>query len=174
MIKILYRYMLISLILVTFSGCASSVKLESIPVTNDEFSQPIETIRDKYSDVALFEKKEVDWGKVFTLQAPPEKPTEKELVERWGTPSHTQNNWGQWLGLTAFNISLGAATGLWVATAINQLVSIFPNETLTWEKGTTKVEAKFSSSGYFGYQSRLNFWEWSKVNSPLVIGELSD
>ena len=161
-------FLVFLLTLVSLGGCATTTRFTSIPITNEEFSQPIPNIREKYSDVALYEPKELNWSELFTFKSPIPRPPINALEGQWGSPQRTERKWGEW-SVSNFPVwVLGAVTGLWWVSGVTTIVFLPPDETHHWSKGTSHVEARVTHFLFHGYESRLAYWQWSEEHSTSV------
>ncbi|MBI3774145.1 MAG: hypothetical protein HY273_01090 [Gammaproteobacteria bacterium] len=147
----------------SLGGCATTTHFTSIPTSNEDFSQPIAMIREKYGDVALYEPKELSWPDIFNSSSRPPGPSINELEGKWGVPTKTKSNWGEWTIGTILTWSLGAITGQWWVAGTTTMIFIPPVKTYYWDKGTTHIEARVSNFMFHGYEGRLGIWQWSEA-----------
>lgn len=153
----------------SLAGCATTTHFTSIPTSNEDFSQPVATIREKYGDVVLYEPKEMSWRDIFNPPTRPPGPSISELEGKWGGPERTKVEWGDWTFETISVWVLGAITGYWLPSAITTVVFSPPWSTYYWDKGTTHIEAKVSHFMFHGYEGRLGLWQWTEQAHDTAI-----
>lgn len=160
---------IICLTAVSLVGCATTTSLTSIPTTNEEFSQSIATIRDKYSDVSLYEPQKYKWRDMLTFKSPPPRPAINALESQWGSPQRIERKWGEWSTSTLLVWVLGAVTGQWWVSGVTTIVFFPPVETYHWYKETSHVEARVTHFIFHGYEGRLASWQWREENPNSTI-----
>ena len=156
------------LLTLLLSGCASTTKLESTPITNTEFSAPLASLKTTYADIPRYEPIWMNWGKFWSSERFTPHPSLIELNSKWGPAKTEKKDWLPWIASQTMYLGYGVFSGSWPLIAVMQLMFIKPTETHTWEKGNNQITARIYTNGMIGYEKRLGYWEWEQNDNQVV------
>ena len=157
-----------ALLALLLNGCASQTKLESIPITNEEFAAPLTSLKTTYADIPRYEPIWMNWGKFWSSEQYAPRPSLTELNSKWGKAKTEKKNWFEWMRGSALMAAVSAANGSWAIYAIVQLTLIKPSETHTWEIGDKQIKAHIYGNGFNAYEDRLGYWEWEQSDKQVL------
>jgi|GEM_PF-5889254 len=150
------------------NGCASQTKLESTPMTNEEFAAPLDSLKTTYTDIPRYEPIWMSWDKVWSSETYAPRPPLTELNSKWGKAKTKEKKWFEWIQSSAVMAAVSAANGSWGIYAIVQLILIKPSETHTWEIGDKQIKAHIYGNGFNAYEDRLGYWEWEQSDKQVI------
>ncbi len=149
------RTILLIALVSLLGGCATSSHLGALPKTAQEFSQPLETIRAQYPDVARFEQTGFSFSPAYADL--------EQLEEAWGPATRVETRWGERTLSALLSAGLVAYSILPVGAMVTlEAIHLYPQETHYWRKGDKRIEALIGRSGFLGYKRKLFHWSWSE------------
>ena len=146
-IKILLLFLSVSLI---FNGCASKVNFAHTPVSQADFTKPMKTLKQEYSDIE-------EYDRIFA--SPQNTPELSELKSLWGEPEEN-TKWTEYI--------LGNTLVVALAVVVNPIMlgvivlNPLPRKEYVWHKGNYTIEIIERKGLLVGYDDRVNSWNWKQ------------
>ena len=149
-------FVFISVVSLLFSGCSSKANFAHTPTKQADFTKPMETLKQEYSDIE-------EYDRIFA--SPKNAPKLAELEEKWGEPEKTT----QWLGF-GFSIGVLIACAVVVSPAMLTLYLLnpMPSEQYTWKKGNYTINAQGRKGAFVRYEETIGSWEWESNESSVA------
>lgn len=156
---VIFKLVLLNVLTLLISSCATNLPLGSMPTNENDFLQPYETLKKSYPQIETY-KSRSNWMSYCTPIS--------QLTSIWGEPSNIETEWSQ-VPLITIPIALAAGGGVTpgglIAVGMGYTMSPKQPQHYYWKKGNYIIDVRVTTDFMCSYDSRIQYWSWTEASN---------